>query len=286
LRAWWIREYSATLATSYKNTFGLKTLRIGASVKVVHGFGYAELTRFDSKLVTGVDGVLHGTVDMHNRIAGIDPLVGATGNGTGFNPFPAPAGSGLGLDFGLAAEINKLLSVGASITDIGSLLWSRNVREAYADSSFTVDNPMDGTQRDGVEKALKGGSRAGEPFSTPLPTTVRAGVAVNLTSIDVLHRFMLGDLAVAGDIAQVLYDAPGYVAGTRVSLGMEWTPFRVLPLRAGYSWGGPDHHNLALGFGLHLWFYELDVASENLGWLFDRGSFSYGSVSVGMKWKL
>jgi hypothetical protein len=284
MKAWWLREYAATLATSYDNILGCNTVSFGASVKMVHGFGYAEVTKFNSRLETSTTGVLHGVVNMYNRSAGIDPLTGSTGK-AGFNPFPAPAGAGLGLDFGVAADVSKLVRVGMSVTDIGSLLWSRNVRESSADSSFTVDNPLDGVQRDGVEKALQGTSRAGEAFSTPLPTTVRAGVALNLTSIGAIKSFVLGDLAVAADFAQVLYDAPGYSAGTRVSVGMEWSPFGFLPIRTGYSWGGPDHSNFALGFGLHLWAYELDFASENLGFLFDQNTFSYGSVSVGMKFR-
>jgi hypothetical protein len=283
MSAWWIREYALTLATTLHNILGLADISTGVTVKVVHGYGYAELTRFNSRLETGTDGVLHGIVDMHNRTAGIDPLTGGEG---GYSPFPAPAGSGLGVDVGFATSLTPALRVGLSVTDIGSILWTRNVREASADSSFVIDNPLDAGQRDGVEKALQGTSSSGASFSTPLPTTVRVGAALEVTKLPVLRKFIFGDLTVGCDMSQVLQDAPGDPAGTRLSLGMEWCPWGFLPLRAGYGWGGPDHTNFALGFGVHVGFFDLDIASEDLGWLFSPKTISYGSLSAGMKFRL
>ncbi len=281
--AWWIRQYGVTLATSFDHAFGLPVLSTGVTVKVVHGFGYAELTRFNSRLVTETNGILHGTVDMHSRSAGIDPLTGdSTG---GFSPFPAPAGSGIGLDVGIAAQVNEALRVGISVTDIGSLTWTRNVRTSQTDSAFVVDNPLDQGQRDGVEKALQGSSTPGDPFSTPLPTTIRLGAAMKVTALPVIRSLVFGEMTVACDLNQVLYDAPGTPAGTRFSLGMEWSPWRFLPIRTGYAWGGPDHTDFALGLGLHFGFFELDLASEDVGWLFSPKTVSYGAVSAGMKFR-
>jgi len=283
LSAWWIREYGITLATTLHHPFGLPVLGVGVTVKVVHGFGYAELTSFNSRLATGTDGVLHGTVDMHNRTAGIDPLTG--NSDAGFSPFPAPAGSGMGLDIGATTELTSALRLGISVTDIGSITWTRNVRTAQADSAFVVDNPLDAGQRDGVEKALQGTSTPGAPFSTPLPTTIRLGAAMKVTDLPLIRGIVFGELTVGCDVDQVLFDAPGTPAGTRVALGMEWSPFRFLPIRTGYSWGGPDHTDFALGLGVHLGLFELDLASEDLGWLFSPKTVSYGAVSAGMKFR-
>ena len=269
-----------TLATSFHNTFGIPVLSTGFTVKVIHGFGYAELTRFNSRLETGMDGVLHGRVDMHTRMAGSDPQAGGEG---AFTPFPAPAGSGIGIDVGVTAQLNNALRVGMSVTDIGSILWTRNVQEAWAESSFVVDNPLDQGQRDGVEKALQGTSSPGASFSTPLPTTIRLGAALQVTDFPLIRNIVFGDMTIACDLNEVLQDVPGNPAGTRLAVGMEWSPWRFLPLRTGYAWGGPDHTNFALGMGFHLGFFELDLASEDLGWLFSPKTVSYGSVSAGMK---
>ncbi len=211
--AWWIRQYGFTLATTFHHVFGLPLLSTGVTVKVVHGFGYAELTRLNSRLETSTNGVLHGTVDMQSRSAGIDPLTG--GGSEGFSPFPAPAGTGIGVDLGFATELNNALRLGISVTDIGSITWTRNVRTAQADSSFVVDNPLDAGQRDGVEKALQGTSTPGDPFSTPLPTTIRLGAALKITELPVIRSIVFGEMNVGCDLAQVLQDAPGNPAGTR-----------------------------------------------------------------------
>lgn len=281
MAAWWIREYALSLATTWHDAFGLKSFSAGASVKIIHGFGYAEVDRFNSRLETGTNGVLHGVIDMHSRSAGSDLLAGS-GTG-GFDPFPAPAGSGLGFDLGVAADLNSMIRIGVSVTDIGSVEWNRNVREAWTDSSFSIDNPLDEAQRDGIQNALRGKNVPAESFATSLPTTVRVGVDVELTQNRMLRKIIFGDMTVACDVAQVLAPAPGIVAGTRFSLGMEWRLFGFLPLRTGYMWGGTDHQNFALGLGLHLGFFQLDLASENMGWLLDRNTFSYASVSAGMK---
>lgn len=278
--AWWTREYAVSLATTLRDVWGLQSLSIGLSGKLIHGYGYAELTRFNSRLETGTDGILHGVVDMRSRAAGIDPLAG---QGGGYTPFADPAGSGFGVDLGLAAQINPVISVGLSVTDIGSLTWTKNIREVRAESTLVVDNPLDQVQRDGVERALRGEAQPGQAFSTPLPTTIRAGVAFELNRVKAIRSLILGEMTVACDIHQVLQEAPGSPAGTRLAFGMEWRPWGFLPLRTGYSWGGPDHRNFALGLGFHLGFFEMDFASENLGWIFSPDTFSYGSVSAGMK---
>lgn len=279
---WWIREYAFSLASTWEDALGFDKLGVGVSAKMIHGYGYAELTRFNSKLTTGTDGVLHGTIDMRSRSAGIDPIVGAGGN---YSPFTSPAGSGLGLDLGVAADVSPLLRVGLSVTDIGSIRWSKNVREATAESTIVVDNPLDEDQRNAVEDALKGENHQGTAFTTPLPTTIRAGAALSLTRNRFFRRLIFGNMIIACDLAQTLNEAPGYVVGTRFSLGMEWAPLPFLPLRFGYGWGGPDHTNLAMGFGLHAGFFEFDVASDNVEWLVSPRTFSYGSASMGMKLK-
>ena len=165
VNAWWTREYAMTLATTLHDVMGLPSLSVGVGGKIVHGYGVAQVTRFNSRLETGTNGVLTGAVDMESRSAGIDPIAG-TGNG-GYSPFPEPAGEGFGVDLGLAAQLSPLLRVGLSVTDIGSITWSRNVRVARAESTFVVDNPADETQRDAVEHALRGEAHDGDPFTTP-----------------------------------------------------------------------------------------------------------------------
>ena len=54
-------------------------------------------------------------------------------------------------------------------------------------------------------------------------------------------------------------------------MGLEFRPWSFLPLRTGASFGGLDHFNFALGFGLHFGVFDLDLASEHLNFLPERG---------------
>jgi len=142
-----------------------------------------------------------------------------------------------------------VIRVGLSVTDIGSLTWTKNVREVRAESTLVVDNPLDQVQRDGVERALRGEAQPGEAFSTPLPTTIRAGVAFELDRVKAIRPFILGEMTVACDIHQVLQEAPGSPAGTRLAFGMEWRPWGFLPLRQGIRGEAPTIGILRWGSG-------------------------------------
>jgi hypothetical protein len=133
---------------------------------------------------------------------------------------------------------------------------------------------------------MRGTSGPGEPFSTNLPTKFRVGVAVELTAIPVVKNFLIGQMDVAADYNQGLYDVPGSTTRGRFSLGMEYRLVKFFPLRFGVAFGGEDRSNFAMGFGFHFGFLDMDFASENMNWVFSQDSFSYGSFAMGMKLKI
>lgn len=281
LTASWTREYALAFARPLPNFLTLEDVSGGIAVKLVHGYAYAELDRFNTSLVTSPVGTLQGAVGLHARSASADMLDGESSDG--YDPFPAPAGAGVGFDLGVSGKLAGFLRVGLSITDIGSIRWVRNVKELVADTTLVVSDPLDPEQRDGVEEAVNGRSRPGEDFSTLLPTTLRLGVAAELQNLPLFDEWLPGELLVACDYNQGLVENAGATLHPRVSLGMEYRPVGFLPLRTGVSFGGTDHANVALGFGLHFGPFDLDLASENAGWIFATDSFSYGSAAVGMR---
>jgi hypothetical protein len=255
----------------------------GIGVKYVQGFAYYELDHFITRFATGVDGVLSGSVDMMARSSSVDMLHDS--NNDGYMPFPEPAGQGWGFDLGVAGEIMDGVSVGLAVTDIGWIEWTRHVEIAKAESSFVVDNPMDETQRQGVENAMKGQTRSAEPFTSSLATKVRIGVAAELHKLPFFKDFLFGELSVAADYNQGFSDGPLSSTRGRFSLGMEYRPWRFLPVRTGVSVGGEDRFNFALGIGFHLGFLDVDFGSENVGWIFDNDNFSYASLAAGLKFR-
>jgi len=280
----WSREYAISFGTRLPDVAFLKSLSGGIGVKLVHGFAYFEVARFNNRLVTSADGMLDGTIDVLTRSSRSDMLKDL--NEGGFTPFPAPAGSGIGFDIGVSGEVNEYLRVGASVTDIGSMNWTANLEENTARTAIHMDDPLRQSQRDSIQDAVKGDTHPGESFSTSLPTTIRLGVAVELHKVRFLRPVILGEMTLACDYNQGLYDVPGSTNVGRISLGLEFKPWGFLPIRTGVSFGGVDRSNFALGLGFHLGVFDLDFASDNLEWIFSQKDFTSGSVSVGMRFRI
>ena len=273
----WMREYALSAGFALPAVPWFRSWSAGLSVKLVHGFAYAAVTREDTWLSAGSDGVLDANVD----------LAGVTSQSElKHSPFPAPAGSGMGVDIGLSAELNEFLIAGISVTDIGSLRWDGDVQAVYGVGRRHLDDPMNSTQRDSLEHAVTGNTRPGGPFTVGLPTTLRMGVQVELENIRWVKKILYGEMTAACDYRQGFTDFPGSSRVGRLSLGVEYRPWQFFPIRTGVGFGGEDHFDFALGFGLKLWILQLDVGSDNIGWLFSHDSFSRGSLGVALTLKM
>ncbi len=273
----WTREYALSAGFALPAVPWFRSWSAGLSIKLVHGFAYAAVTRDNTWLSAGSDGVLDANVD----IAGV-----SSQSDLKSSPFPAPAGSGIGVDLGLSAELNEFLIAGVSVTDIGSLRWDGDVRQVYGMGRMHIDDPMNSVQRDSLEHAVTGKTEPGGAFTAALPTTFRMGVQVELGKIHWVKKFLYGEMTAACDYRQGFSDFPGSSRVGRLSLGLEYRPWQFLPIRTGVGFGGEDHFNFALGFGLKLWAVQIDIASDNIGWLLSHDSFSRGSLGVALTLKM
>jgi hypothetical protein len=277
-QALWVREYALSFGFPVSTMTPVGPLALGVSFKLVHGRKFYEVERFNTTLVTAENGTLQGTVDFLARSAGVDI---EEDNVPQALLFPEPAGSGVGFDLGVSSMPAPYLTVGISVTDVGSMFWSRNTEQVRAETTLVVDDPLNEQKRDAIEHAVRGERGSVESFSSPLPTTLRIGGMLSLHKL-VDAGLLAHGMEICLDYTQGLRGA-GTTEPGRVSLGFEYTPLRWFPLRGGLSIGGWDHLVGALGFGLHLGFFQFDVASDNLGWLFSPSSFSGGSISAGMR---
>ena len=284
VKASWTRTYALSYGGVIRQPGFLKSLAAGGAIKLIHGFGYADVQRFNTVLSTAANGVLSGSVHLLSRAAGADFLEGGD-HSPGYQPFPKPAGSGYAVDLGVAGAVNDYLSFGLSVTDVGAMRWNANVQKTSVDTLMVVDDPLVLSNRDGIERTLKGRKGTADPFYSNLPTQLRMGVAVQVDKLPAFDHFpgtMLAEL----DYNQGFQNTPGSTRIPRVSLGVEYLPLGWLPLRTGVSFGGIDHFNLAFGFGLSLGVFEFGLASENVSWLFEPTTFSQASISMGMRWRI
>jgi hypothetical protein len=276
----WTREYALSYARNLPELPFLKSWRGGVSLKLIQGLSYFGVERFDAQLATSPVGTLDGRVDVFTRAAGFDPTV--KNFGKNFTLFPAPGGVGYGLDFGVTGELNEFFSAGLSVTDLGATEWRRNLRENIGNRAIRLDNVLDQAQRDSLNNMLRGQSREGSPFSTQLPTTLRIGIAVELHKLPMVQQLIDGELIVAADYTQGLVTTAGGTVLARGSCGVEYRPWSVLLLRSGLSLGGVEGVSVAFGFGVHFGAFTLDLATENLGWIFAPSTARHGSMAAGM----
>jgi hypothetical protein len=223
----------------------------GVNLKYIHGLGYANIGSSRASATTGVDGIdADGSVVIRS----------ATG------------GSGFGLDIGAAALCRDTWVFSAGIRNlISSVEWSRNTRETEYTLdvvSFTAETADEDSTvvSDEIERSI--GS-----FSESL------GPQANLGASRVVGKFLL-----ASDLKLGLADKAGVSTAPEISAGAEFHQFRFLPLRAGVSAGGIRGISLALGCGLSISSFHMDLAWASTGTLLP--SFGKGisiAVSSGLR---
>lgn len=281
LAATWTREYALSYGIDIGEAGPAESFRVGATLKAVHGFGYAELIRSNTQLATSEYGALDGSLDVLARVAGADPFQGG-GDNSSFSLFPEPAGAGFGVDLGVAAVMGEAWTVGLSVTDIGSIHWEHGLREYLSTGTLHLDDPLSSSQRDSVEAAVIGDERPGTAFSTSLPTALRAGVSVAIHKLPWGRDFLAGELLVALEYDQGFTSMPAGFQSGRVGFGVEYAPIPVLPLRGGVSFVGGQSTILAIGFGVRTGVVDVDLAAENVDWIFSPRALSTGSMALGI----
>ena len=275
----WLRYYTLSFGGTIAHPSFMKWLALGAAVKLVDGFGYYEVEQFNTSLATSSNGILTGRVSYLARLAGLDPT--RKQSGFTFSPFSQRAfGHGTGFDLGLAGGVGDAITIGVSLTDIGQVNWEERLEETIADTTIVIDDPRQVEDGAAIENALKGKKSAGSPFSRSLPATLRTGIAVH---VDKLVEWIPGEMIMAAAYTKGLADAPGTTLYARLSLGMEWSLLKFLPLRTGIAFGGTERASLAFGFGLHFGLFELDLATENVDVLWGGDEVSHASIAFGTR---
>ncbi len=289
VRAWYLREYAVSYARRLPFV-PIKDFSFGFSVKEIQGYAVVLTDKynatFGNQVVRDSAGnitnyVLNGSFDSRVLSAQSDNF----NSKTTFTPFPKPAGTGIGVDLGVNGEIMRGIRVGASIVDIGSINWTANTRQLVASTTIHMTNPSASDQTDSLKTAFKGKDTLADAFSTPLPTVLRLGAAIQVDNLPFISWFP-GQWLIACEYAQGFNNSPGNTTRARFSAGTEYRPVSILPLRTGFSIGGIDRFNWAAGFGLDLGVWNLNFGTENIGVLFSPNSFQQASFGMSMVFRI
>ncbi len=284
--SWWYRTYNADFAMRLPDLVFIpkdiaKDIEVGVGLKYATGLGYATMHTVNSSLQTdstnytfnvnmGFDGTRAGL--MSNAISkAMKSNVGDTS--VNFNPL-SPAGSGLGIDLGISARLVDFVKVGVSLTDVGSISWSKNVITTAGDTSFAfagfspkqsgVPNAKSNVDslNDAFKNFFKNRDSLASNFSTPLPTRFNIGAAVN---VDEIVPEIPGRLLIAVDYHQGLNNSLGNSTKPEFVVGTEWKPIDLFPIRTGFAFGGAYGYRWSLGIGIDtpVWDIDLGVGTFN-----------------------
>ncbi len=286
VKAWWIREYSLSYAHLVPGISFLPSCSVGGSVKLLQGFGYFGIEKFDNVISSGDSTnfyTLTAALDMRILRSGTDIL--NPESNVSFTLFPAPVGSGFGFDVGIAADLDEVWSVGISVTDIGRINWKTNAIETVMDSVLTISNLSSEEQQDSLQNSMKGRDRAISGFVTPLPTALHVGLAFRVHRAFNSTSFP-GTLLLALDYNQGFNDMPGNTMRPRLSVGAEYKPLPWLPIRTGLSFLGTDGINWAGGIGLNFSNFDIDLSTENFESVVAPNTARQLSVAFGLKLRI
>ena len=276
--AWWGRSYTLSYGERLPTPDFLKWLAGGVSVKLIQGYGYYGVEQFKASARTENDGLLTTALSWKARRTNAN-----TFSQPMENLFQNPAGYGVGLDIGIAGGLDDNISFGISVTNIGRIKWTEDVEEFTFDSTVTSNIPDVFKRARSLADSARGGHKTTNPFSTTLPAIIRLGFSAQLTQ-DGGWDLLPGEMVIAAEYQQGLGSDLLLSERPRLLFGVEYKPVKWLPFRSGVSFG-EGTSRIALGFGLSSRFFNLDVATEDILWFFNRSVLT-GSVGMAMRFRI
>ena len=270
----WTRDYALTVAQEFR-LYRRIPLLVGASFKLVHGYGYFGLERFDSRFTTDPGTYeVHGTADMVARYAGSENAVFAN-NGFHYTFFPEPVGSGFGIDVGAHLKVNRFFSAGLSLVDLGAVTWNRRTYEVTANEDFTIDDIATSDQVEEIRTRLDGQERPVASFSTPLPAAMIVGGVLSVPDIPARGR----DWHFTFAWRQGFNDEAGNSSSPRVGIGTEIELMRNVAFRFGANLGGIRPVTFGAGIGFIADNFKLDIGSMDIT---PHLTSSFSAVALGI----
>lgn len=269
----WTRDYALTVAT--KLPLRRMALLLGASVKLVHGYGYFGLDRFESGFTTDAATYeVRGTADMAARYAGSEEWLLAN-NDFHYTLFPNPVGSGFGFDVGANLQVNRAFAIGLSFVDLGAVHWNRRTYEITAHENFSIDDISTDAQVEEIKTRLNGQEQAVDAFTTPLASAMILGGVVTLPDMPKRGRDWHFTIA----YRQGFNNEAGNTTNPRIGLGTEIELMRNVAIRLGANFGGIRPVTFGAGVGLIADNFKLDIGTMDI---LPHVSNSFSAVALGI----
>jgi hypothetical protein len=211
-------------------------LSVGASAHYLRGFIFGGITQAKGGVVTTDTGFV-----------GSGQMICRTSKG----------GEGYSADLGMAIRFSNDWFFSLGYQNVASKInWKRDNEEYrmwFDMRPLTVADLLSGNTVDSLVTSNDTSYSIGG-FSTRLTPTIRLGLARQWKRV----TWSL-------DWEQNLASGPGVGVNPRIASGLEYRPWRHLPLRTGLAFGGNQGSIYSVGFGLWFGAYNFDVGLANSG---------------------
>ncbi|MCK5765897.1 MAG: hypothetical protein KAH26_07930 [Bacteroidales bacterium] len=295
-KAWWIRTYAISYSrylykdqSIYRNKPGLiRNISGGITTKYVMTYAYTDIGLSANVNYSTATQTLSGDYQAHAIYAFSEDLDVANSFNQGHaDPPPGfmklkPAGRGFGIDIGAGAELRKGWILGLAVTDIGSINWTGSARSSDFNGYIDISGVIDYETIDSLSHGINLVRESKEDFRTPMPTTLRLGVALRFE--EMFKRFP-GELLVGFDYNQGLNNQPSNFTAPRFSMGFQYRYKPKWPiLLGGYTYDLLDVGRGAVGLGYDTWFVDVYVSTIDIFSIVSGGPRF--SASLVARWKL
>lgn len=276
----WTRDYSLTVAQEFRLYRRIPIL-VGASLKLVHGYAYFGVDRFNSSFVTDPETYeVRGKADMVARYAGTSDWIGSN-NDFHYSLFPTPVGAGFGVDLGAHVKLTRMFSAGFSLVDLGSVSWDRGAHEISANEDFVIDDLSSTEQVDEIQSRLNGTEYDIPSFSTPLPSAMIISGVLSLPNIPRRGKNWHFTFA----YRQGFNDVSGNSTSPRFGVGTEIELLYNVAFRFGVNVGGVEPVIFGAGVGFIADNFKLDIGTMDITPHLND-SFSAVAVGVSSHWDI
>lgn len=294
-KSWWIRTYEISYSrylyrdnSIYRGQPGLiKSISAGITAKYVLTYAYSDVAVSASAIYDDASKTLSGTYQAR-VVHSFSEDLGIINNYNRTDKAPPgflnlkPSGKGFGFDLGGAAELKNGWTVGLAVTDLGTIKWKGNAKESDFSGFIDISGVIDYETIDSIAAEINLDREKTENFSTPMPTAVRLGVALQFD--EMFARFN-GKLLVGFDYNQGLNNQPSNYTEPRFSLGFEYQPKEKWPyFIGGYTVDFLGISRGAIGLGYKTWLADMYISTIDLFDLVSGGDRS--SLSAVVRWKI
>jgi len=286
----YLREYDLSYARDLSKLFKrvFTHFTAGVTLKYIQGYAYSEIDRADTKIITNEDHSIHIVNNMKANFAfstdiGVNWDFDKTERYSNLGAFLSPVGSGWGLNIGFAALLEDTWTFGLSITDIGSVGWNRETVSYTASGDIVITDVTDSDLLDSLTNAVEPSGAYSNGFTSILPTALRMGATLRLDKI--IRGNFPGEMLLAFGYNQGFTNGVNNTTFPLLSIGFEWKPIEVIPIRSGIAIGGIDGLAWSFGFGIDARIVEFNLATSNMTTVFMGNDTKVVHVVFGSKWK-